>query len=280
METILHKLGERIQKERKLFGFTQEEFAQMINKTRRTVVNWENGLVNPSLDDLNGLCNLFKCDLDYLTGRLEEQTHDDHFICGATGLSEDAVKKLRSYKGTGNAALLSEMITHKEFDNLLVATNVAVDDNEQRWNNLSMITSYADFSDYKNEISNYIASKKFLQVVDGIREKVSKGQPDLMVRIYIMNQAKAIWDKVCRIFYEAETEEDLSNDLSEIDQLTESGRSKIVVWWQEHKDTLYSIGFSDWLQLLKPIPITDEITEKAKRDKAAFEKLGITEKEL
>ena len=64
METILHKLGERIQKERKLFGFTQEEFAQMINKTRRTVVNWENGLVNPSLDDLNGLCNLFKCDLD------------------------------------------------------------------------------------------------------------------------------------------------------------------------------------------------------------------------
>ena len=42
------------------------------------------------------LTELYHCDLDYLTGRLDQKTHDLQFIHDQTGLSEKAIEKLQS----------------------------------------------------------------------------------------------------------------------------------------------------------------------------------------
>lgn len=42
------------------------------------------------------LAEIYDCDLDYLTGRLDQKTHDLQFIHDQTGLSEKAIEKLQS----------------------------------------------------------------------------------------------------------------------------------------------------------------------------------------
>lgn len=48
----------------------------------------------PSLDKVLNMCDLLDCDIDYLTGRLDEKTHTVSFICQYTGLTEKAVELL------------------------------------------------------------------------------------------------------------------------------------------------------------------------------------------
>ena len=40
-------------------GLTQEEAAQAINVTGRTLISWENGVTYPTVDKLLRLCNLY-----------------------------------------------------------------------------------------------------------------------------------------------------------------------------------------------------------------------------
>lgn len=86
--------GSRLKDLRKKKFKTQEIFAEKMEVSVDSVRNWEQGRVLPEQGTLFKISELLDCDLDYLTGRIEEKTHDLQFISETTGLSPKAVKKL------------------------------------------------------------------------------------------------------------------------------------------------------------------------------------------
>ena len=93
----LYSLKEGLKRARKEAGLTQEQLKEKLNVHIKTVMNWEQGIAEPSLETLMELTELYHCDLDYLTGRLDQKTHDLQFIHDQTGLSEKAIEKLQSF---------------------------------------------------------------------------------------------------------------------------------------------------------------------------------------
>lgn len=93
----LYSLKEGLKRARKEAGLTQAELADRMNVHIKTVMNWEQGIAEPPLGTLMDLTELYHCDLDYLTGRLDQKTHDLQFIHDQTGLSEKAIEKLQSF---------------------------------------------------------------------------------------------------------------------------------------------------------------------------------------
>ena len=61
-------LGARIKELRKEFGLSQVELAMRMEVTKQTISNWENGNIQPSVDMLVGLANVFNVTTDYLLG--------------------------------------------------------------------------------------------------------------------------------------------------------------------------------------------------------------------
>ena len=61
-------LGARIKELRKDFGLSQVELAMRMEVTKQTISNWENGNIQPSVDMLVGLANVFNVTTDYLLG--------------------------------------------------------------------------------------------------------------------------------------------------------------------------------------------------------------------
>ena len=92
----LYSLKEGLKRARKEAGLTQADLAEKMGVHIKTVMNWEQGIAEPPLGTLMELTELYHCDLDYLTGRLDQKTHDLQFIHDQTGLSEKAIEKLQS----------------------------------------------------------------------------------------------------------------------------------------------------------------------------------------
>ena len=61
-------LGTRIKELRKEFGLSQVELAMRMEVTKQTISNWENENIQPSIDMLVGLSNMFNVTTDYLLG--------------------------------------------------------------------------------------------------------------------------------------------------------------------------------------------------------------------
>ena len=61
-------LGARIKELRKEFGLSQVDLAQRMEVTKQTISNWENENIQPSVDMLVGLANVFNVTTDYLLG--------------------------------------------------------------------------------------------------------------------------------------------------------------------------------------------------------------------
>ena len=61
-------LGTRIKELRKAFGLSQVELAMRMEVTKQTISNWENENIQPSIDMLVGLSNVFNVTTDYLLG--------------------------------------------------------------------------------------------------------------------------------------------------------------------------------------------------------------------
>ena len=59
-------LGTRIKELRKEFGLSQVELAAQMEVTKQTISNWENENIQPSIDMLVGLANVFNVTTDYL----------------------------------------------------------------------------------------------------------------------------------------------------------------------------------------------------------------------
>lgn len=85
---------EGFKRARKKGGYTQKSFSKEFNISIETVKNWEQGRNVPEIDTLEKLCNFFHCDIDYLFGNMECETHDKQFIHDKTGLSAEAIEQL------------------------------------------------------------------------------------------------------------------------------------------------------------------------------------------
>lgn len=62
-------LGNQIRELRLAFGWSQVELARRLNISKQTVSNWENDNIQPSVDMLIHLAEVFRVSTDYLLGR-------------------------------------------------------------------------------------------------------------------------------------------------------------------------------------------------------------------
>lgn len=126
------ELSTRIRGLRIAHGYkSQQALADALNVDRSVVKSWERNSkpVLPRLDNLFSMCELFHCDLDYLTGRIEESTHDIHFVHEYTRLSEAAIKKLVGYDSGWRCfpGTLSKLIESNGFNDFMVSFSVLLD---------------------------------------------------------------------------------------------------------------------------------------------------------
>ena len=82
-------LNERIRKLRLERGWSQIDLAKKINITKQSVSNWENDNIQPSIEMLVKLAQVFSVSTDYLLG-LEERRYLE-----ITGLSDEEISHIR-----------------------------------------------------------------------------------------------------------------------------------------------------------------------------------------
>ena len=63
----------KIKELRKEKGLTQKQLAKLVNKSETGLASWEQGLAEPSVNDVRLLCKIFEVSADYLLG-LEDET--------------------------------------------------------------------------------------------------------------------------------------------------------------------------------------------------------------
>ena len=116
----LKAIGERIAIVRENHSLTQEKLADKLDVSRSAVASWERGAIAPSLGSLLKISTLFKVSIDYLLCRIKCDSYDLQYIQDSTGLSQSAIKKLKSLKKYGQPVTsVSEIITDKGFDDFL-----------------------------------------------------------------------------------------------------------------------------------------------------------------
>ncbi|MGN4157023.1 helix-turn-helix domain-containing protein [Staphylococcus auricularis] len=74
------KLSENIRKYRKEMDFTQEGLAEQLNTTRQTISKWEQGTLEPDVQTLVKLSELFHVSLDQLITGKELQPKNDETV--------------------------------------------------------------------------------------------------------------------------------------------------------------------------------------------------------
>lgn len=62
-------LGYNIRREREKLGLSQTELGKLIDATKQTVSNWENGNRTPTNKTIDKLATIFNVSMDDLTGR-------------------------------------------------------------------------------------------------------------------------------------------------------------------------------------------------------------------
>ncbi|MGM9971047.1 MAG: helix-turn-helix domain-containing protein [Anaeroplasmataceae bacterium] len=69
--------SKNLKKIRKLKGFTQESFAQKLNIPYKTYINWEQGINEPSFQQLEKIKIIFNCTYDELLNNEKEEINND-----------------------------------------------------------------------------------------------------------------------------------------------------------------------------------------------------------
>ena len=79
--SFYYGIGQRIQKKREELGLNQKELADKINVSFRTIQNYESNLVNPKIEILKSMVEIFNCDLEYLLfGKSERIVKKEEFL--------------------------------------------------------------------------------------------------------------------------------------------------------------------------------------------------------
>lgn len=83
--------------ERENYGYTQEELSEMLGISRDTLSKWENGHRLPDIEQLQKICKIFNCDVDYMLGNIPERNHNTRKMMNKTGLSEKTIQLLEDW---------------------------------------------------------------------------------------------------------------------------------------------------------------------------------------
>lgn len=91
-------LGHRINELRTAFGWSQVQLAQRLRVSKQTVSNWENENIQPSIEMLVRLAEIFRVSTDYLLGRSDAQNINVEglpvtFVAHLTQIVEDYKEK-------------------------------------------------------------------------------------------------------------------------------------------------------------------------------------------
>lgn len=152
------KIGNRVSKERKLKGWTQDKLAEELSLmlgckkpiAQTTIVNWEKGSSNIPLDRIIALSKLFECDCGYLLCDYDQKTHDAVEIHRTTGLSEQSINYLSFCKTWGFEEVINVI------DILLHDCQVQNSDGKRKYK--SVIESIYSFFTYSGTGKRYLAT--------------------------------------------------------------------------------------------------------------------------
>ena len=82
-------LNEKIKELRLRNGFNQVELAKRLGLTKQTISNWENNNIQPSIEMLEALADLFSVSTDYLLGR------ENNRELNSTGLTNEQLNHIQ-----------------------------------------------------------------------------------------------------------------------------------------------------------------------------------------
>lgn len=117
--------GGRIQKLRIEYGYSREQLHDKIlpelssitkDGKYKKILNWESNQNKPDYEILCCICDLFKCDSDYLLCRQDTPSKFYSHFAEETGLSYDAVETLIAPNKNGHyyGVLLSDLLEHED----------------------------------------------------------------------------------------------------------------------------------------------------------------------
>lgn len=76
----MNELNIKLKTLRKEHGYTQEQIADILNLTRSSIANYENGINEPSISILVAIADLYNVSLDWLTGRTKTRYNSNLYI--------------------------------------------------------------------------------------------------------------------------------------------------------------------------------------------------------
>lgn len=177
-EDIMDTFSNNLRKKRREKGYTQIQLAEMLGVTLRTYRSWEKNTLPKTLELIN-LSNILECDIDYLLGRLNSDTHFQEYIDRTYSLSPEAFKKLRLLKLMQRRGHVHEAIA-KQW-NMILEYLITTDDGNIL---LDQIRRYLNF---ENTTEHYIyhalltgkeirgdAERQDLNALSAIRQSLNK----------------------------------------------------------------------------------------------------------
>lgn len=101
---MVMNISERLKQLRRENGLTQTELAYKLKIGQTTIASYENGTREPHIFSLIAYADFFKCSIDYLTGR--EQNDDTDTIIAVTPEEIELIKTYRNLNGDLKKLLL------------------------------------------------------------------------------------------------------------------------------------------------------------------------------
>lgn len=91
-------IGERIKKERKRNGYTQDDLGKILNVSKVSVCGYEKGTRTPTIETFMELVNTLKVDPNYLLGRdVKAVGEDDEFYIKLSNYDLKLIEELKHY---------------------------------------------------------------------------------------------------------------------------------------------------------------------------------------
>ncbi|MBC2578380.1 helix-turn-helix transcriptional regulator [Peptostreptococcus russellii] len=96
----MYSLGNTIKKLRKEYNMTQTDLANKLNITKSNISKYENNIVDPSLEILKTMSDIFDVSVDYLLGKTNIRKDVNTFAAHTDDedLSEEAKVELENFK--------------------------------------------------------------------------------------------------------------------------------------------------------------------------------------
>ena len=162
---------------------TQEKITHLLGyEQRSTYANYENGKVEPSLDTIYKLCDIFECDIGYLFGEYPMKTRELSDVYETTGLSKNAVAKIvafKDYDGTTEINMETGKVRNYKNNSHGLSLLLENDDELQILSNIARFL-FSDFGAVapiekntgQREIVNeeYMNEVFLLRIVSGLRD--------------------------------------------------------------------------------------------------------------